>query len=235
MEKHHTTTVPSTVLRKQTSSQRLASDSVGNRVGIMVKLSAAWGVFLGVGCAGNWKGAYGRIAPLPVRWAAGRFVDRGMACIPPIAINYSWLATLLNVALALVPIEVIAPKHTTTINASMTAYSTAVGPSSDAKKRCTLETKFFIASLQMRDHPIRSGMTGNEHVTALRFATAERGSHTVHPRGRSRRDTCRNQVCIENLGQNRGESNFAGRSACENEGESAAPPGLVPFHPEHPA
>jgi hypothetical protein len=39
-------------------------------------------------------------------------------------------ATLLNVALALLPRAVIAVMHTTMISASMTAYSTAVGPSS---------------------------------------------------------------------------------------------------------
>jgi hypothetical protein len=49
----------------------------------------------------------------------------------------SLLAVLLNTALALVPMEVIAVKHTITIRANMTAYSTAVGPSSEARKRCT--------------------------------------------------------------------------------------------------
>jgi hypothetical protein len=46
-------------------------------------------------------------------------------------------ATLENTLLALVPIEVIAEMHTTTINDNMTAYSTAVGPSSSAKNRRT--------------------------------------------------------------------------------------------------
>jgi hypothetical protein len=45
------------------------------------------------------------------------------------------LATLLNVLLAFVPTELIAAKHTTTIKASMTAYSTAVGPSSETRNR----------------------------------------------------------------------------------------------------
>ena len=66
---------------------------------------------------------------------------------------YSWFATSLKVCDALLPIEVIAPKQTTTIRASITAYSTAVGPSSDFRKRCTFKAKFFMASLQMRDHP----------------------------------------------------------------------------------
>jgi len=61
---------------------------------------------------------------------------------------YSWPATLVNVALALLPMEVIAPKHTTTMSANMTAYSTAVGPSSDFKKRLIFEAMFFMESLQ---------------------------------------------------------------------------------------
>jgi hypothetical protein len=36
--------------------------------------------------------------------------------------------------LALVPIELIAVRHTMIINASITAYSTAVGPSSETRK-----------------------------------------------------------------------------------------------------
>lgn len=45
-------------------------------------------------------------------------------------------ATFVNVALVLVPTEVMAVKHTITIRASITAYSTAVGPSSETRKRC---------------------------------------------------------------------------------------------------
>jgi hypothetical protein len=52
--------------------------------------------------------------------------------------SYSDLATLLNVVDALVPIALIAAKHTITINANITAYSTAVGPASDTRKRCIL-------------------------------------------------------------------------------------------------
>ena len=48
--------------------------------------------------------------------------------------HFNDVATLLNVVLAFVPIEVIAVKHTTTISASITAYSTAVGPSSETKE-----------------------------------------------------------------------------------------------------
>ena len=44
-------------------------------------------------------------------------------------------ATLLNVLLAFDPRVVIAATHTTIIRASMTAYSTAVGPSSSFRNR----------------------------------------------------------------------------------------------------
>jgi hypothetical protein len=44
------------------------------------------------------------------------------------------LPTLVNVKFAFVPSVVIAPMHTTMIRASITAYSTAVGPSSLFKK-----------------------------------------------------------------------------------------------------
>src|SRR6267378_1144793 len=45
--------------------------------------------------------------------------------------------TLENVLLALVPRAVMAVMHTTIIRASMTAYSTAVGPSSRFRKLTT--------------------------------------------------------------------------------------------------
>jgi hypothetical protein len=44
-------------------------------------------------------------------------------------------ATLVNVVLEFEPTDLIAAKHTITISASMTAYSTAVGPSPDVKNR----------------------------------------------------------------------------------------------------
>src|SRR5262245_725206 len=46
---------------------------------------------------------------------------------------------LLNVLLALVPMVPMAAKHTTTIKASITAYSTAVGPSSATTNRRMME------------------------------------------------------------------------------------------------
>ena len=51
---------------------------------------------------------------------------------------------LLNVLFARVPMVVIVLRHTTTISANITAYSTAVGPSSDFRKRCTFKARFFI-------------------------------------------------------------------------------------------
>ena len=68
--------------------------------------------------------------------------------------TYSWLATLVKVDLALLPIAVMALKQVTTIRANITAYSTAVGPSSDFKKRSTLQAKFFIRALLKLVHPI---------------------------------------------------------------------------------
>jgi hypothetical protein len=49
----------------------------------------------------------------------------------------SLLLTVVNVAFAFVPSAVIATRQTTMINANMTAYSTAVGPSSRFKKLTT--------------------------------------------------------------------------------------------------
>ena len=45
------------------------------------------------------------------------------------------LPTFVNVLLACVPIVMMAVKHTITISDKVVAYSTAVGPSSDARKR----------------------------------------------------------------------------------------------------
>src|SRR3954451_10427227 len=52
------------------------------------------------------------------------------------------LLTLEKVALALVPSAVMATMHTTMIRASMTAYSTAVGPSSRFRKFTTQRLRF---------------------------------------------------------------------------------------------
>jgi len=53
--------------------------------------------------------------------------------LEPLAVLIA-VETPVNVVLAFDPIAWIAVKHTITIKASITAYSTAVGPSSDSKK-----------------------------------------------------------------------------------------------------
>ena len=63
---------------------------------------------------------------------------------PAVAVYDSIDATLLNLALALLPTAETAAKHTTMIRANMTAYSTAVGPSSDTMNRLTLLTNLLI-------------------------------------------------------------------------------------------
>src|SRR5207245_1880944 len=55
--------------------------------------------------------------------------------------------TVVNVLLALLPRVVIAVMQTTIIRASMTAYSTAVGPSSRFTKSTTKLVSFFIGLL----------------------------------------------------------------------------------------
>src|SRR5262245_38106161 len=59
--------------------------------------------------------------------------------------------TFPNVSLALLPRAVMAKMHTTMIRASMTAYSTAVGPSSFFRKR----TVFFNIARYMSRYPPR--------------------------------------------------------------------------------
>ncbi len=54
------------------------------------------------------------------------------------------LEILENTLLAFSPIVVIAERQTQTINESITAYSTAVGPSSDTRKRRSLAATNFI-------------------------------------------------------------------------------------------
>lgn len=52
--------------------------------------------------------------------------------------------TLENVALELVPIAVTATMQTMMMRANMTAYSTAVGPSSAFRKRTSGLSKYFM-------------------------------------------------------------------------------------------
>lgn len=54
-------------------------------------------------------------------------------------------AVSLNLALALVPTKRTATKQVTMIRANMTAYSTAVGPSSSFKNATTFSANFFIS------------------------------------------------------------------------------------------
>ena len=84
--------------------------------------------------------------------------------------------TLLNLALALLPTAETDARHTTTIRASITAYSTAVGPSSDTTKLRTLfRIEFFIsnflgAKLSKRTENHRQGLP----ATHLTYATLSR-------------------------------------------------------------
>src|SRR6476620_3946320 len=61
--------------------------------------------------------------------------ERTSVCYEPVLA--SLLETLVKVLLALVPRAVIATMHTTMMRANITAYSTAVGPSSFARKART--------------------------------------------------------------------------------------------------
>jgi hypothetical protein len=71
-----------------------------------------------------------------------RFPVRQLGC--RLQLPLSEPATLLNVVLVAVPTAVIATRQTTTMSASMTAYSTAVGPASDLKNRQTRFAKVVI-------------------------------------------------------------------------------------------
>src|SRR5437764_594061 len=72
------------------------------------------------------------------------------------------LPTLVNVLFALVPRAVIAVMHTTIISASITAYSTAVGPSSRARKFLTRSTSFRMIS---SPYPLKK--TGENQSTGI--------------------------------------------------------------------
>ena len=55
--------------------------------------------------------------------------------------------------------------HTMMMRANITAYSTAVGPSSETRKRCNFETRFLIAVFLKRDLRIRAQL----NLTSIRF------------------------------------------------------------------
>src|SRR5207249_9121316 len=68
----------------------------------------------------------------------------------------SAVPTEVNVVLALVPSVVMAPMQTTMIRASMTAYSTAVGPSSRFTKltSCCLRACMFRSFQSLGEEPV---------------------------------------------------------------------------------
>src|SRR5262249_12378582 len=75
-------------------------------------------------------------------------------------------ATLLKVFRALEPMVVMAAMQTTMIRASITAYSTAVGPSSSFRKRSTLVNHFLMAI------PFRISFDGTEPCEGVRRSHA---------------------------------------------------------------
>src|SRR5215210_3778995 len=74
--------------------------------------------------------------------AGGSLRPPGQAQLP---VGVAFSATLENVLLAFEPRVVMAAMHTTMMRASMTAYSTAVGPSSFFRKATSLRVIRFIA------------------------------------------------------------------------------------------
>lgn len=64
-------------------------------------------------------------------------VSHGLPRLTPVHVRYE--LTLLNFVFARLPTADTEARQTTTINASITAYSTAVGPSSDVRKRPMLD------------------------------------------------------------------------------------------------
>src|SRR5205823_13430594 len=71
----------------------------------------------------------------------------------------------------------MAVKHTMIIRANMTAYSTAVGPSSETRKRCTFKARFFIASSK------RCGrrLDADEHTPPGKYESARRSDSHKPP------------------------------------------------------
>ena len=91
---------------------------------------------------------------------------------------------LVKVVLAFVPTVWMAVKQTMTIKANMTAYSTAVGPSSDAKNWRIFRARFFTESSSCtRQYEMTSSPAG----TGLELATSypENDVRTRHARRRS--------------------------------------------------
>jgi hypothetical protein len=74
------------------------------------------------------------------------------------------LATFVNVVLAFVPTDLIAAKQTVIIKASMTAYSTAVGPSSDWNSRPTFGKNLRMGYLMLTGVSVSNRPHGNHTV-----------------------------------------------------------------------
>jgi hypothetical protein len=74
------------------------------------------------------------------------------------------VATLSNVLLVLLPNVCTLAIITAAIKATMTAYSTAVAPSSETKNLSILLTKLFIATLQIGRLPAYSSTAANRRA-----------------------------------------------------------------------
>src|SRR5689334_8175437 len=88
----------------------------------------------------------------------GRFYELPRSELDRTECYCSAVPTAVNLALALVPTAWIAVKQTTTIKASITAYSTAVGPSSETRKLRMQLVKVFIASPTFTEKTFFSGV-----------------------------------------------------------------------------
>src|SRR6478609_8068897 len=92
------------------------------------------------------------------RAVPGRDRPPGQAQLPD---GVAWAATLENVVLAFDPRVVMAAMHTTMIRASITAYSTAVGPSSFFTNSTSFWVNFRISLL-----PVCGGVIATRLVPA---------------------------------------------------------------------
>lgn len=73
-----------------------------------------------------------------------------------------------------VPIPLIAPMQTTMINASMTAYSVAVGPSSDTKNRFTELSMLTMAHHFLHNFSGFNGLPGHKPHRGTRLSRRHR-------------------------------------------------------------
>src|SRR5262249_45067384 len=133
---------------------------------------------------------------LPAQEPARRARDTG-AGQEPLLPAAAFSATLLKVLLALVPSVVMAVMHTTMIRASITAYSTAVGPSSSFRKRaarknhvvmelpflCSGVKKSVAAHDRARGRPLRSCGKGETRSPGRRWETRPWARGVPRPEG----------------------------------------------------